>query len=118
MCYNPYWLRIGLYIVLGGDSLLNEEFNFLKEILEKQMFSQTMTGKSSSDKKVVEGHHLLKRIFLFVAALDRAKLEGALPLQAGIDSLDGGSPLLFCHQGQVKTSQQIIKGNVAESICF
>lgn len=136
MCYNPYWLRIGLHIVLGGDSLLqsglekrDKEADFLKLILEKQMFSQIVTAKSSVHKKIVEGHHvqgyseafsniILKRIFLLVAALDRAKIESALPLEAGIDGLDGGSPLLFCHQGQVKSCRQIIQGNMAESICF
>nr|XP_034582886.1 abnormal spindle-like microcephaly-associated protein homolog isoform X1 [Setaria viridis] len=134
MCYNPDWLRIGLYIVLGGDSLLqsglgkrDKEFHFLKLILEKQMFSQIMTAKSSSHKKVVEGHHvqgyseslgniILKRIFLFVAALDRAKIESALPLEAGIDGLDGGSPLLFYHQGQVKSSRQIIQDSLGEAM--
>lgn len=129
MSYNPYWLRIGLHIVLGGDSLLqtgqgkqDREVHFLKLILEKHMFSQI--SKPSGHKKVVEEHHLqgyseelgniiLKRIFLLVVALDRAKIESALPLEAGIDGLDGGSPLLFCHQGQIKSSRQIIQGNNA-----
>ncbi|RLN13638.1 hypothetical protein C2845_PM09G09670 [Panicum miliaceum] len=110
MCYSPEWLRIGLHIVLGGDALLqkgtgkqDKEVQFLRLILEKQMFSQ-----SSAHKRVVEGPQeyrealgniILKRIFLFVAALDRAKLESALPLEAGIDGLDdGGSPFLFCRQ--------------------
>ncbi|CAL5083248.1 unnamed protein product [Urochloa decumbens] len=134
MCYNPSWLRIGLNIVHGSDSLLQsglgkqgKEVQFLKLILEKQMFSQIMTAKSSAHKKVVEGHHvqddseamgsiILKRIFLFVAALDRAKLEGALPLEAGIDGLDGGSPLLFTHRGQVKSSGQIIQESLGETM--
>jgi abnormal spindle-like microcephaly-associated protein len=136
MSYNPYWLRIGLHIILGGDSLLqsgqgkwDKEVHFLKLILEKHMFSQMMTAKSSGHKKVVEEHRvqgyskvlgniILKRIFLLVIALDRAKIESALPLKAGIDGLDGGSPLLFSHQGQIKSSRQIIQGNIAESIAF
>ncbi|KAJ1291122.1 hypothetical protein BS78_02G294300 [Paspalum vaginatum] len=134
MSYNPDWLRIGLHIVLGGDSLLqsglgkrDKEFHFLKLILEKQMFSQTMNAESFAQKKVVKGHHvqgyseatgniLLKRIFLLVAALDRAKTETALPLEAGIDGLDGGSPLLFCHQGQIKSSRQIIQESLGETM--
>ena len=92
------------------------------------MFSQMMTAKSSGHMKVVEehvqgysevlGNIILKRIFLLVVALDRAKIESALPLEAGIDGLDGGSPLLFSHQGQIKSSRQIIQGNLAESIAF
>lgn len=136
MSYNPYWLRIGLHIVLGGDSLLqtgqgkwDKEVHFLKQILERHMFSQIITAKSSSHKMVAEEHHvqgysevlgniILKRIFLLVVTLDRAKIESALPLEAGIDGLDGGSPLLFCLQGQIKSSRQIIQGNIAESIAF
>ncbi|XP_066400112.1 uncharacterized protein [Miscanthus floridulus] len=134
MSYNPYWLRIGLHIILGGDSLLqsgqgkwDKEVHFLKLILEKHMFSQMMTAKSSSHKKVVEEHHvqgysevvgniILKRIFLLVVALDRAKIESALPLEAGIDGLDGGSPLLFSHQGQIKSSRQIIQESLRETM--
>ncbi|CAL5403535.1 unnamed protein product [Camellia sinensis] len=33
MCYNPIWLRIGLYIIFGGDSLFSDEdINYEKEI--------------------------------------------------------------------------------------
>lgn len=46
MCYNPIWLRIGLYIIFGGDSLLSDEdinsekeIAFLKMVIEKQFFS-------------------------------------------------------------------------------
>ncbi|XP_028098496.1 uncharacterized protein LOC114298166 [Camellia sinensis] len=45
MCYNPIWLRIGLCIIFGGDSLLlDEDINsekkiaFLKMVIEKQFF--------------------------------------------------------------------------------
>ncbi|XP_066394911.1 uncharacterized protein [Miscanthus floridulus] len=133
MSYNPYWLRIGLHIILGGDSLLqsgqgkwDKEVHFLKLILEKHMFSQMMTAKSSGHMKVVEehvqgysevlGNIILKRIFLLVVALDRAKIESALPLEAGIDGLDAGSPLLFSHQGQIKSSRQIIQESLRETM--
>lgn len=136
MCYNPEWLRIGLHIVLGGDSLLqngsrkrDKEVPFLKLILEKQLFAQNVTAKSLAHNKVVEGIYrpaytealgniILKRIFLLVAALDRAKMESSLPLKSGIDGLDGGSSPLFCHPSQIKSSRQIIQGKIAESICF
>ncbi|GJN11615.1 hypothetical protein PR202_ga29816 [Eleusine coracana subsp. coracana] len=134
MCYNPEWLRIGLHIVLGGDSLLqngsgkrDKEVSFLKLILEKQIFAHIMTEKSFAHKKVVGGLHkqdysetlgsiILKRIFLLVAALDRAKTESALPLERGIDGLDGGSPLLFSQQDQIKSSRQIIQESLGESM--
>ncbi|PWZ15771.1 Abnormal spindle-like microcephaly-associated [Zea mays] len=134
MSYNPYWLRIGLHIVLGGDSLLqtgqgkrDKEVHFLKLILEKHMLSQIMTAKSCGNKKLVEEHHvqgysdvlgniILKRIFLLVVALDRTKIESTLPLEAGIDGLDGGSPLLFCHQSQIKSSRQIIQESLRETM--
>ena len=129
MCYNPEWLRIGLHIILGGDGLLqsgswkrDKEVSFLKLLLEKQLFCQNVAPKTFPRNKVVEGLHstevsaniVLKRIFLLVAALDRAKMESALPLKAGIDSLDGGSPPLFCHQAQIKSSRQIIQGKIAQ----
>ncbi|GJN32467.1 hypothetical protein PR202_gb20981 [Eleusine coracana subsp. coracana] len=134
MCYNPEWLRIGLHIVLGGDSLLqngsgkrDKEVPFLKLILEKQIFAHIIPEKSFAHKKVVGGLHkqdysealsniLLKRIFLLVAALDRAKIESALPLERGIDGLDGGSPLLFGQQDQIKSSRQIIQESLGESM--
>ncbi|KAK3125160.1 hypothetical protein QOZ80_7BG0601090 [Eleusine coracana subsp. coracana] len=134
MCYNPEWLRIGLHIILGGDSLLqngsgkrDKEVPFLKLILEKQIFAHIIPEKSFAHKKVVGGLHkqdysealsniLLKRIFLLVAALDRAKIESALPLERGIDGLDGGSPLLFGQQDQIKSSRQIIQESLGESM--
>ncbi|PNT75007.1 hypothetical protein BRADI_1g26170v3, partial [Brachypodium distachyon] len=125
MCYNPEWLRIGLHIVLGGDCLLqnglrkqDKEVPFLKLILEKQLFGQLVAPKTSAQNKLVErlhrtgytealGNIILKRLFLLVAALDSAKMESAIPLESGIDSLDGGSPPLFCHQSHIKSSRQI-----------
>ncbi|KAF0908752.1 hypothetical protein E2562_028571 [Oryza meyeriana var. granulata] len=131
MYYNPEWLRTGLHIVLGGDSLIqngsqkkDKEVAFLKFVLEKQLFGQ-MTAKSSSLNKAAEGlrragygeavgNIILKRIFLLVAALDRAKMESVLPLESGIDGLDGGSPLLFCRQTQIKSSRQIVQESLGE----
>jgi abnormal spindle-like microcephaly-associated protein len=134
MCYNPEWLRIGLHIVLGGDGLLqsgswkrDKEVTFLKLLLEKQLFCQNVPPKASARNKVIEGLSrtgyteasgtiILKRTFLLVAALDRAKMESALSLKFGIDSLDGGSPPLFCHQAHIKSSRQVVQGKIAESI--
>ncbi|CAL5408373.1 unnamed protein product [Camellia sinensis] len=80
MCYNPIWLRIGLYIIFGGDSLLSDEdinsekeIAFLKMVIEKQ-----------------------------------AKSQSCLPIKYGIDGLDGGSPLLFTLQPNIKSSCQVI----------
>uniref|UniRef100_J3MLC9 Calponin-homology (CH) domain-containing protein n=1 Tax=Oryza brachyantha TaxID=4533 RepID=J3MLC9_ORYBR len=132
MCYNPEWLRIGLHIVLGGDSLIHngsqkmdKEVAFLKFVLEKQLFAQMTVTKSSAPTKMAEGlcragygeavgNITLKRIFLLAAALDRAKVESALPLESGIDGLDGGSPLLFCCQTQIKSSRQVVQESLGE----
>ncbi|XP_066394910.1 uncharacterized protein [Miscanthus floridulus] len=107
MSYNPYWLRIGLHIILGGDSLLQSgQGKWDKEVVEEHV-----QGYSE-----VLGNIILKRIFLLVVALDRAKIESALPLEAGIDGLDAGSPLLFSHQGQIKSSRQIIQESLRETM--
>ncbi|XP_044965577.1 abnormal spindle-like microcephaly-associated protein homolog isoform X4 [Hordeum vulgare subsp. vulgare] len=118
LCYNPEWLRVGLHIVLGGDCLLqsgswkrDKEVHFLKLLLEKQLFGQNGTGYTET-----LGNIILKRMFLLVAALDRAKMERTLPLKFGIDSLDGGSPPLFCHRANIKSSQQIIQKSLAEAM--
>ncbi|KAK1680148.1 hypothetical protein QYE76_040996 [Lolium multiflorum] len=132
MCYNPEWLRIGLHVVLGGDDLvqggswkLDKE---LKLLLEEQLFCQNMPPKTFARNKVAKGVNrtgcteasgniILKRMFLLVAALDRAKMESALPLKSGIDSLDdGGSPPLFCHKAHIKSSRQIVQESLAEAM--
>ncbi|XP_047067643.1 abnormal spindle-like microcephaly-associated protein homolog [Lolium rigidum] len=126
MCYNPEWLRIGLHIVLGGDALvqsgswkLDKE---LKLLLEKQLFCQNMPPKTFARNNrtgctEASGNIILKRMFLLVAALDRAKMESALPLKSGIDSLDdGGSPPLFCHKAHIKSSRQIVQESLAEAM--
>lgn len=53
----------------------------------------------------------MKRFFLLVLILDRAKCQSSLPINHGIDGLDGGSPLLFTLQSNVKSSQQMIQGH-------
>ncbi|KAL5730811.1 hypothetical protein ACHQM5_003602 [Ranunculus cassubicifolius] len=126
MCYNPMWLRIGLYIVLGGDSLVptgdvnsEREVAFLKMIVEKQLFSHPDLAKRYAYNKSVEGLYrpgyyealgnvILKRFLLLVLILDRAKSQSSLPIKYGIDGIDGGSPLLFERQLNIKSSRQVI----------
>ncbi|MCD7453220.1 hypothetical protein HAX54_020163 [Datura stramonium] len=126
MFYNPTWLRIGLYILLGGDTLLpngdvnsEQEIAFLKMVLERQFFSHVGLAKTYAYNKLVEGLYrpgyyeklgniVLKRFLLLVLILDRVKTQSSLPLKYGIDGLDGGSPLLFSLQSDVKSSRQLI----------
>ncbi|KAH7675621.1 abnormal spindle-like microcephaly-associated protein [Dioscorea alata] len=133
MCYNPVWLQIGLHIVFGGDSLLNEGERseqhdmFLKMIIEKQFFSHLGVAKHYSYNKLIGGLYrpgyfealgsvILKRFLLLVISLDRAKCESTLPLRYGIDGIDGGSPLLFHRHSHIKSSQQIIKEFLHEAM--
>lgn len=129
MSYNPIWLRIGLYVIFGGDSLLSnedvisdQEILFLKMIIEKQFFTHAGLAKAYAYNKKVEGLYrpgyyeslgnvILKRFFLLVLILDRAKCQSSLPTKYGIDGLDGGSPLLFMVQSAIKSSRQVIQGN-------
>ncbi|XP_057963277.1 uncharacterized protein LOC131154486 isoform X3 [Malania oleifera] len=126
MCYSPVWLRIGLYIILGGDSLLpngdvgsEQEIVFLKMVIEKQFFLHAGLAKAYAYNKLVDGLYrpgyfeklgnvLLKRFLLLVLILDRAKSQGTLPIKHGIDGVDGGSPLLFTRQCNIKSSCQMI----------
>lgn len=129
MCYNPVWLRIGFYIVFGGDSLLSnedsnsgEESSFLKMIIEKQFFGHAELAKAYAYNRKVEGMYkpgyyemlgnvILKRLLLLVMFLDKAKISSSLPEKYGIDGVDGGSPLLFLAQSSIKSSNQVIVGN-------
>ncbi|XP_058197732.1 uncharacterized protein LOC131313441 isoform X2 [Rhododendron vialii] len=126
MCYNPVWLRIGLYIIFGGDSLLptgdvnsEKEIAFLKMVIEKQFFSHGGLARVYAYNKLVEGLYrpgyfevlgnvILKRFLLLALILDRAKTQSCLPIEYGIDALDGGSPLLFTLQSKSKSSGQLI----------
>ncbi|KAK0578031.1 hypothetical protein LWI29_003911 [Acer saccharum] len=61
MCYNPTWLRIGLYIIFGGDSLLSngdinsdQKVSFLKMMIEKQFFTHAGLAKTYAYNKNVE----------------------------------------------------------------
>ncbi|KAF9587804.1 hypothetical protein IFM89_005679 [Coptis chinensis] len=126
MCYNPIWLRIGLYIVFGGDSLLpngdvnsDKEVGFLKMVVERQLFSHADLARAYAYNKAVEGLYrpgyfealgniILKRFLLLVLILDRAKSQSSLPIKYGIDGIDGGSPLLFGRQSNIKSTRQVI----------
>ncbi|RVW45903.1 Abnormal spindle-like microcephaly-associated protein-like [Vitis vinifera] len=134
MCYNPIWLRIGLYIIFGGDSLLpnedvnsDEEITLLKMIIEKQFFSHVGLAKAYAYNKLVEGLYrpgyfetmgnvILKRFLLLVLILDRAKSQSCLPIKYGIDGVDGGSPLLFSQRSNIKSSRQIIHDFLSSDI--
>ncbi|KAE9621459.1 putative abnormal spindle-like microcephaly-associated protein [Lupinus albus] len=126
MCYNPIWLRIGLYIIFGGDSLVlngdvdsDKDVVFLRMVIDKLFFSHEGLAKQYAYNKMVEGVYrsgyyenlgkvILKRILLLVLFLDRAKSQSCLPLEYGIDGLDGGSPLLFKAESWIKSSNQVI----------
>ncbi|WCJ20235.1 hypothetical protein M5689_002483 [Euphorbia peplus] len=126
MCYNPVWLRVGMHIIFGGDSLLpNDDVNsdkdiaFLKMVINKQFFSHAGLAKEYAYNKKVEGLYrpgyyenmgtiMLKRFLLLVLLLDRAKSHSALPLKYGIDGVDGGSPLLFTAPSSIKSSCQMV----------
>ncbi|XP_042029606.1 abnormal spindle-like microcephaly-associated protein homolog [Salvia splendens] len=126
MSYNPIWLRICLYIILGGDSLLpNDNVNsepenaFLRMVLEKQFFWHAGLAKAHAYNKQVEGLYrpgyyeklgnvILKRFLLLVIIIDRAKFQTSLPLKYGIDGLDGGSPPMFTSKSSIKSSRQLV----------
>ncbi|GFS29885.1 hypothetical protein Acr_00g0008960 [Actinidia rufa] len=134
MCYNPVWLRIGLFIIFGGDSLLpdgdvnsEKEVAFLKMVIEKQFFSHAGLARIYAYNKLVEGLYrpgyfetlgnvILKRILLLVLILDRAKTQSSLPIKYGIDGLDGGSPLLFTSQSNIKSSRQVINDFLSSDV--
>lgn len=130
MCYNPIWLRTGLYIIFGGDSMLpqadvntDQEKTFLKMIIDKQFFSHAGLAKVYAYNKLVDGLYrpgyfenlgkiILKRFLFLVLILDRAKSQSCLPIKYGIDGVDGGSPLLFSLNPNIKSSREVILGNV------
>ncbi|KAM5588662.1 hypothetical protein ABKV19_006897 [Rosa sericea] len=134
MSYNPIWLRIGLYIIFGGDSLLSdrdvnsdEEVAFLKMIIEKQLFAHAGLAKEYAYNKKVEGLYrpgyyealgnvILKRFLLLVFILDRAKSQSSLSLKYGLDGVDGGSPLLFTVESSIKSSHQVIHDFLSSDI--
>ncbi|KAI5414614.1 uncharacterized protein LOC127138374 isoform X3 [Lathyrus oleraceus] len=127
MCYNPSWLRIGLYIIFGGDSLVSngdgnsdQDAMFLKMVIDKLFFTHEGLAKAYAYNKMVEGVYrsgyyenlgnvILKRILLLVLILDKAKCQCCLPIEYGIDGLDGGSPLLFKAEFWIKSSSQVIQ---------
>ncbi|XVF87711.1 hypothetical protein PTKIN_Ptkin18bG0142500 [Pterospermum kingtungense] len=135
MSYNPIWLRIGLHIIFGGDSLLSSDgdvgsvhdISLLKMVIEKQFFSNTELAKAYAYNKKVDGLYrpgyyenlgnvILKRILLLVLILDRAKSQTSLPLKYGIDGLDGGSPLLFSVSSGIKSSRQVLNDFLSSDV--
>ncbi|TYJ30919.1 hypothetical protein E1A91_A06G160900v1 [Gossypium mustelinum] len=135
MSYNPIWLRIGLYIIFGGDSLLSsdgdnssmQDISFLKMVIEKQFFSHSGLAKAYAYNKKVEGLYrpgyyenlgnvILKRILLLVLILDRAKSQTTLRLKYGIDGVDGGSPLLFTVSSGIKSSRQVLNDFLSSDV--
>ncbi|XP_019087800.1 PREDICTED: abnormal spindle-like microcephaly-associated protein homolog [Camelina sativa] len=126
MCYNQVWLRLGLYIIFGGDSFMSDsevnsdqEMAFLKMVINKQFFSHDGLARAYAYNKMVEGLYrpgyyealgtvILKRILLLVLVIDRAKSQSCLSLKYGIDGIDGGSPLMFSEKSSIKSSHQLI----------
>ncbi|KAH1048693.1 hypothetical protein J1N35_039477 [Gossypium stocksii] len=135
MSYNPIWLQIGLYIIFGSDSLISpqgdfssvKDISFLKMIIEKQFFSHTGLAKAYAYNKKVEGLYrpgyyenlgnvILKRTLLLVLILDRAKSQTSLPLNYGIDGVDGGSSLLFTVSSGIKSSRQVLNNFLSSDV--
>lgn len=132
MCYNQVWLRLGLYIIFGGDSFLSDaevnsdqEMAFLKMVINKQFFSHDGLARAFAYNKMVEGLYrpgyyealgtvILKRILLLVLILDRAKSQSCISLKYGIDGIDGGSPLLFSEKSSIKSSHQLLSGKLLD----
>ena len=87
MCYNPIWLRIGLHILFGGESLVlngdadsDQDVVFLKMVINKLFFSHENLAKAYAYNKMIEGVYrlgyyknlgnvILKRILLLVLVL-------------------------------------------------
>lgn len=127
MCYNSTWLRTGLYLLFGGNSLLHEQGNsdqeslFLKLIIEKQFFTHMRKAKSYVYNKLVEdlealGSIILKKFLLLVIILDKAKCESTLSLNYGIDGKDGGSPLLYDCCSHIKSSKQTVQEFLSDAM--
>ncbi|KAI0527350.1 hypothetical protein KFK09_002950 [Dendrobium nobile] len=131
MSYNPLWLQIGFHILFGGDSLLlnngDQDEHFLKEFTEKHFLAHAGIARTHALNKLVGGLYrpgyyealgsvILKRFLLLAISLDKAKCESSLPIKHGIDSIDGGSPLLFTRQSHIKSSRQIIHEFLMDSM--
>ncbi|KAK9155747.1 hypothetical protein Sjap_003227 [Stephania japonica] len=108
MSYNPIWLRIGLFVVFGGDSILptgdvtsDQELAFLKAVVEKQIFSHDGLAKVFAYNKRIEGLYrpgyfealgnvILKRILLVVLCLIELNLRAVFLLSmASMEPMEG-----------------------------
>ncbi|KAL3685837.1 hypothetical protein R1sor_003859 [Riccia sorocarpa] len=131
--YNAYWLKIGLHLVIGHTAILkekvsddghkeylNEEYALLEVFLEKHFFAHPGLSKAYATNKAIDGLYrdgytealgrvILKRFFLLVLVLDKAKCRTSLKISEGIDGLDGGSPPLFRSDARVKSSRQVLQ---------
>ncbi|GKA82325.1 abnormal spindle-like microcephaly-associated protein [Tanacetum coccineum] len=136
MSYNPVWLRIGLYIVFGGESLLpkpkadttsEQDASYLKMVAEKLFFSHAALAKAYIYYKLVDMLHrpgyyeklgsvILKKFLLRAVILDRAKSQSNLPISYGIDGLDGGLPLSFTSRASIKSSSEMISGFLSSNV--
>ncbi|KVH89621.1 Calponin homology domain-containing protein [Cynara cardunculus var. scolymus] len=136
MGYNPVWLRIGLYIIFGGESLLpnpntdmdsEQEVSFLKMVAEKLFFSHSGLAKAYIYNKLVDGLYrpgyyeklgsvILKKFLLLALILDRAKSQSSLPISYGVDGIDGGSPSLFTPRATIKSSSEVISDFLSSDV--
>ncbi|MCO5559030.1 hypothetical protein L7F22_012622 [Adiantum nelumboides] len=139
LTYNTPWLKLGLHVVLGHNALvvqetlepMPEEPNqrvadgenhqaILRILIEKYFLSHPGLAKYHATNKRIEGLYkqgypealarvILKRILLLVFTLDKAKCQSTIPLTYGIDGVDGGSPILFHKNGNIKSSRHALQ---------
>ncbi|MCO5561716.1 hypothetical protein L7F22_015339 [Adiantum nelumboides] len=137
--FNTPWLKLGLHVVLGHNALVVQESlepmpedsnqldadgethrAILRLLIEKHFLSHPGLAKYHATNKRIEGLYkqgypealarvILKRILLLVFTLDKAKCQSTMPLTYGIDGVDGGSPILFHKNGNIKSSRHALQ---------